>query len=246
MVLTSSLLDLFLALAYPQRCAICDASVEKRELGNCCQSCWLATRIFTERDRLCSKCGVALIKPPIESVLINAHCHRCDSHPFATARAIGLYSGALRETVLHLKQEPHLPRIVIEQLVGTLDRLELEPNTIIVPVPLHPIRLRTRGFNQAAVIANTVSRISGFPIASEVLIRTAESEKYRAGLDAKGRHDTVAKAFAVVHARVITGEYALLVDDVFTTGATVSACAEVLLAAGAKGVNVLTIARSRV
>jgi predicted amidophosphoribosyltransferase len=74
-------------------------------------------------------------------------------------------------------------------------------------------------------------------------VRVSESEKYRAGLDVKGRRDTVAEAFRVIHPRLVTGENVLLVDDVFTTGATVSACAEVLIAAGARSVFVLTLAR---
>ena len=76
------------------------------------------------------------------------------------------------------------------------------------------------------------------------LVRVSSTEKYRAGLDAKGRQDTVAGAFEVRHPRLIANEDILLVDDVFTTGATVSACAEALLAAGARKVFVLTIARA--
>jgi predicted amidophosphoribosyltransferase len=76
------------------------------------------------------------------------------------------------------------------------------------------------------------------------LVRVSSSEKYRAGLDAKGRRDTVAGAFEVRHPRLIAKQDILLVDDVFTTGATVSACAEALITAGAKNVFVLTISRA--
>jgi predicted amidophosphoribosyltransferase len=72
----------------------------------------------------------------------------------------------------------------------------------------------------------------------------SSSEKYRAGLDAKGRQETVAGAFEVLHPRLVENEDILLVDDVFTTGATVSACAEALKTAGAKNVLVLTVARA--
>jgi len=81
------------------------------------------------------------------------------------------------------------------------------------------------------------------PVDEVSLMRTAHSDRYRAGLDAKGRQATVENAFAVRYPRLVTGESILLVDDVFTTGATVSSCAEVLIAAGASDVFVLTIAR---
>ena len=111
-------------------------------------------------------------------------------------------------------------------------------------MPLHARRLRSRGFNQASILAHALSRGLRIPLDEVSLVRVSSSEKYRAGLDAKGRQDTVAGAFEVRHPRLIANEDILLVDDVFTTGATVSACAEALLAAGAKTVFVLTIARA--
>ena len=105
-------------------------------------------------------------------------------------------------------------------------------------------RLKTRGFNQASVIGQTVSKVLKLPLDEVSLVRVSTTEKYRAGMDTKGRRDTVAGAFRVVHPRIVAGENILLVDDVFTTGATISACAEVLTNAGAKNVFVLTIGRA--
>ena len=82
------------------------------------------------------------------------------------------------------------------------------------------------------------------PLDEVSLVRVSSTEKYRAGLDAKGRRDTVTGAFEVRHPRLIANENVLLVDDVFTTGATVSACAAALLGAGAHNVFVLTISRA--
>jgi ComF family protein len=123
-------------------------------------------------------------------------------------------------------------------------REPLNVSTRIVPVPLHPERMRTRGFNQASIVAHALSKSLRLRVDEETLLRVSASEKYRAGLDAKGRHDTVAGAFEVSHPRLVANEDILLVDDVFTTGATVSACAEALLAAGAGNVRVLTVARA--
>jgi ComF family protein len=171
-------------------------------------------------------------------------CLRCDSQPFTAARAVGFYEGALRETLLLLKRQPYLSAHVEELLVAAAMREPLNASTRILPVPLHPKRQRSRGFNQASVIAELLSKRLQLPLDEVSLVRVSATEKYRAGLDAKGRRDTVAGAFEVRHPRLVANEDILLVDDVFTTGATVSACAEALIEAGAKSVYVLTVARA--
>jgi ComF family protein len=155
-----------------------------------------------------------------------------------------MYEGALRESVLMLKRQPCLPRHVESLLATTLRREPLSLSTRVVPVPLHPKRLKSRGFNQASIVAEAVSRAVKLPLDEVSLVRVSSTEKYRAGLDRKGRRDTVAGAFTVSHPRLVAGETILLVDDVFTTGATVSACAEALVESGARDVFVLTIGRA--
>ncbi|HET9479094.1 MAG TPA: phosphoribosyltransferase family protein, partial [Pyrinomonadaceae bacterium] len=172
-------------------------------------------------------------------------CRRCDSQSFTAARAVGSYENALRQSVLSLKRQPHVSSHLTDLLVAVARREPLAGITRIVPVPLHEKRVRERGFNQAAVIAGVLSKQLELPLDEASLWRIGASEKYRAGLDAKGRRDTVAGAFAVRHPRLVAGENILLVDDVFTTGATVNACAEVLLGAGARQVSVLTVARGK-
>ncbi|HUS12487.1 MAG TPA: phosphoribosyltransferase family protein, partial [Pyrinomonadaceae bacterium] len=115
--------------------------------------------------------------------------------------------------------------------------------TQIIPVPLHAEREKDRGFNQAVLIGRELSRATSLPLNAVSLVRVKNIKRHRAGMDAKGRKDTVTDAFRVVHPALIAGERILLVDDVFTTGATVSSCAGALLEAGAAEVFVLTIAR---
>lgn len=227
--------DSLLTLAYPQVCAICDRSVEQRRFGVACEACWNATQIFSGKETICLKCGMRDY----------ARCSRCDSQAFSAARAVGLYEGALRESVLSLKRQPYLAPHLEALLLATASRDPLNVSTRIVPVPLHAKRMRSRGFNQASVIARALSKSLELPVDEVSLLRVSSAEKYRAGLDVKGRRDTVTGAFEVRHPRLIEGESVLLVDDVFTTGATVSACAEALVSAGAKAVLVLTIARGR-
>jgi ComF family protein len=212
--------DALLTLAYPQICVICGQSVEQRRFGVACKSCWKETRIFTdgEADRV--------------------------SPEFTVARAVGIYEGALRESVLLLKRQPFVPRHVQRLLADAASREPFDSGTRVVPVPLHPRRLKTRGFNQAAILGSALSKEMKLPLDEVSLLRVTSTEKYRAGLDRKGRRDTVAGAFEVAHPRLVAGENILLVDDVFTTGATVSACTEALLTARAANVFVLTLARA--
>ena len=225
--------DAVLTLAYPQTCAICARSVEQRRFGVACESCWKETRIFTDDDEICWKCGAP-----------GPACGRCKPLAFTIARAVGTYQGALRESALMLKRQSYVPRHVEDLLVTAAVRAPLHKSTTVMPVPLHPIRLRARGFNQASILAQVLSKSLGLPLDEGSLSRVSWSDKYRAGLDEKGRHDTVAGAFKVTHPGLVAGWDILLVDDVFTTGATVSACAEVLITAGANRVFVLTLARA--
>ncbi|HEY6805497.1 MAG TPA: hypothetical protein VI306_18110 [Pyrinomonadaceae bacterium] len=149
----------------------------------------------------------------------------------------------MRASVLQLKRQPHVAAKLVSLLVATAQRAPLNQSKVIIPVPLYPEREKRRGFNQAAEIAQALASELQLPLNMQSLVRVTAATKYRAGLDAKGRLDTVADAFEVRVPRLIENENILLVDDVFTTGATASSCASSLLAAGARSVNVLTLAR---
>ncbi|MEK6279922.1 MAG: ComF family protein [Acidobacteriota bacterium] len=235
--------DSLLALVYPQSCAICSASVESRAHGVACSRCWQQTHIFTGRETLCWKCGLpSLGSAPVEKQE-EVRCRRCDDLEFTAARACGVYEGALRASVLSLKRQPHACARVLALLVETQSRYPLVQATRIVPVPLHAEREKARGFNQAGLIARKLSLGSGVPLDDISLVRTSHTDRHRAGMDATDRRKTVDDAFRVVRPAMVAGERILLIDDVFTTGATVSSCAKALLEAGAAEVFVLTLAR---
>ena len=251
-MLLTRVYDALLTVAYPQVCRVCGGSVERRSLGVACEQCWDSTRIFTGTETICWKCGAL---SPATGVEIGAdlrtgggtyvRCRRCDSQAFTAARAVGLYEKALRASVLESKRRPHLGSFLINLLVGAAQREPLNQATRIVPVPLHHKRLKERGFNQAAVIAQALAKHLPLPLDETSLVRIRGSERYRAGLDPQGRRDTVTGAFRVRYPRLIADETILLVDDVFTTGATVNACAEALIKAKARRVFVLTVARGK-
>lgn len=236
--------DAALALVYPQPCAICGRNVESRHDGVACAPCWAATRFYGREDTLCWKCGALSSARVIEDRRRSVRCGRCDEDAFALARACGSYDGALRASILQLKRQAHVPARLVSLMHELQQREPLNTAELIVPVPLHESRERERGFNQAAVIARELARVTKLPFDEHSFVRRLHTERHRGGMDAKARRQSVADAFAVRRNDLIAGKRVLLVDDVFTTGATVSACAETLKRAGASDVLVLTIARA--
>jgi competence protein ComFC len=240
----SHLADAALALVYPQACAVCGASVESRYDGVACASCWRATRLFEENATLCWKCGAFTEAAVSEDRRTNIRCGKCDDDAFTAARACGFYEGALRASVLELKRQPHVSRRLADLMTAALRRPPLRSANLIIPVPLHSERERERGFNQAALLARELARLSQLPLDEYSVARRVHTERHRAGMDARARRDSVADAFAIRHPKLVAGQRVLLIDDVFTTGATVSTCAAVLKEAGAEEVLVLTVAHA--
>jgi ComF family protein len=240
---TNNLYDAALALLYPQPCAVCGGSVEARADGIVCAACWAQTRIFSEDDTLCWKCGALALGSVAEERRREVRCRRCDDEYFTAARACGAYEGALRASVLALKHEPNVSRRLAELLFETQSRAPLNNATLIIPLPLHPERERERGFNQAAVLGRALAHLTNLPLDEWSLTRSIHTEQHRAGMDVRARRETVAGAFKVERPRLVEDERILLIDDVFTTGATVSTCARALREAGATEVFVLTVAR---
>src|ERR1041384_3834816 len=241
--LASHAYDAALALVYPQPCAICGRSVESRHDGVVCAACWVATPLYSCQDTLCWKCGALSLATVLEAKRKQVRCGRCETDAYTFARACGSYDGALRASILQLKRQPHVPARLISLSHEVQQREPLNAAELIVPVPLHESRERERGFNQAGVIARELARATKLPLDTHCVVRRLHTERHRAGMDAKARRKSVEGAFVVRRNDFVAGKRVLLVDDVFTTGAKVSACAETLKKAGAEEVFVLTVAR---
>ena len=225
--------------ALPPRCPSCGTIVPQPHLF--CLTCW--NRLTFLGEPCCARCGL----PFAYSSEAGAECGRCLSEPppFDRLRAAVAYDPVARKVALKLKYSGRPG--VAETLAGLMAR-HLRPagdaERLLMPVPLHRWRLWRRGYNQSALIAESLSRRSAIPAASSLLLRTRHTPPLR-GLGRSERAAAVRGAFALAEgARArVEGRHIVLVDDVFTSGATAGACARVLKRAGAAQVDILCWAR---
>jgi len=229
------------SIIYPQECRVCSGEVDDVDDGVACAVCWDETRFFSGKEMLCRKCGAFFAA---EAAAVPVSCHKCDEHHYDKAMALGVYEKGLAASILHLKAVPRLPRRVVVAIeaahgFGVLDGIDL-----IIPVPLSRMRRHERGFNQAEIIADAVSRVVGVAVDRMSLTRTVHTPMHRVGMDQKARELTIDKAFQVKRPKLVAGKDVLLVDDVLTSGATASQSAKILKKNGAGRVNVFALARA--
>lgn len=230
-------LEGLLNLLFPPRCQVCG------DFGDfpLCPTCLVG--FPTIHPPVCQRCGKPL-RGPSSLVFTCIPCRKSKS-AVDLIRAYGMYDGSLREAIhaLKFRRKKVLARPLGNLMAGVST---MWPSVFdaqaVVPVPLHPRRLRERGFNQAHLLAEVVAACLGIPLLSSVLWRTRATPA-QAGLVREARLVNVQGAFAS-DPEMVEGSSILLVDDVLTTGATVEACASALKSAGAKKVTVLVLARS--
>ncbi len=233
--------DSLLTLAYPQVCLVCSNSVENSADGVVCRKCWRKTRIFSGDETLCAKCSAFLQEKPSR---YKTFCRRCDEHFYDASQSAGLYENALAASVIHLKREPFVCKTLKDIFTSTFEDSLFHDSTVIIPVPLSKRRFLERGFNQAEILADILAKEFNLKIDKKSLARKIHTPVHRAAMDRRARELTVENAFEVTHPKIIKGEKILLIDDVFTSGATTSFCAKALKKKGADKVYVLTIARA--
>lgn len=183
---------------------------------------------------LCSKC---------RSSLISVGHVDSDTGVIVSIHSIYAYDGAIRQAILQLKYNN------VKALASPLGRLMKRyiksnplPVDTLVPVPLHPRRLRQRGYNQSLLLARQLGRLTALPVVDGALARRKNTVPQVTTSNMHARQLNVSDAF-ICRGRRLAGRHVLLIDDVCTTGATLAACADAMKAAGAASVRALTLAR---
>ncbi len=230
--------DALLAVLLAPACAACEAPIDAPTRGAVCPGCW--SRIVPIAPPACATCAEPLPSWRIISTE-QQRCPRCRRRGtlISRARSIGAYDGALRDIVHALKYDGR--RSLAAPLAARMrahGANVLDGADLVVPVPLHRSRLRRRGFNQAADLAQHL----GLPC--RAALRRIRPTSSQTELPAARRHANVRGAFAIRRGVRIEGSCVVLVDDVCTTGATLEACAAILMQAGAREVRALTAARA--
>lgn len=236
----SGLLD----LVYPPMCGICTEKVssEPYKTLSVCRGC--LAHIRKNPPPYCVTCGRSLAGST-QNVEV---CWECSGRNFYYERSWSgfLYEGILKEALLLLK---YSGRISISNLFSGLLVQFIRENPEIIKaidavaaVPLHRSRLREREFNQSGMMAGDVAEVFNVRDISKCLKRTVNT-KPQSSLDKKERFENVKDTFGVTGAELVAGKVILIIDDLFTTGATLNECAKVLKKAGAKKIHCLTLLR---
>lgn len=225
-----------LDFALPPRCASCGIIVDQP--GSFCAQCWGDVEWLTEG--VCNGCSIPL-EGSEEEV-----CGACLSDPLRIGQlsAATLYGETSRTLALKLKhgRRVALARSMARAMARRLWEVEPEGRPILLPVPLHRWRIWKRGFNQSALLARVLADDLGWEWSPDILLRK-RSTKPLGGMSRAQRHKTVRGAFDVADGSILAGRHVMLVDDVYTTGSTVEACAIALQRAGAGQVDAVVWSR---
>lgn len=229
-------------IIFPPRCVTCNVLLDEGEGPHFCSVC--TGHIGFIGRPLCPRCGVPFAGGDTDDHL----CGDCLMHepPFSIARALGRYEGTLLHAIHRFK---YGGKIALGEILGALmaefpyPRFSFAHYSLLIPVPLHPKRLRQRMFNQSVILARTIGKHVSLPLEIMTLRRSVYTEP-QVNLGKSERKLNVSGAFVVDRADRIVDERIILVDDVYTTGSTVKECATALKKSGAEEVAVLTLARA--
>lgn len=235
------LLNALLDFIFPPLCHICKSFIPDAGALHICHACRGELQMVT--SPLCRICGIPFIGAGDDHA-----CGKClgDRPAFDAARAAMIHEGAVRHLLHAFKYEnkTHLRRPLALLTMERLgDFISQEQPELILPVPLHIERLRKRGFNQAVLLGELLSREWGIPMQRRALLRLRRTEP-QVALSAVERRINVKNAFGVAKGASLAGKGILLLDDVFTTGSTVDECARILKNNGAARIIVATVARA--
>lgn len=230
-----------LALLYPEVCQLCKAEPATPRDGFVGRQCWSQVRFI--RPPFCQRCGLPFAGD-LTTAFVCANCQEMNLH-FTSARSAVAAKTVVLEAIHRFKYsralwfENFLAGLLVREAAPALRGQGWD---CLVPVPLHPLKEREREFNQSVLLARHLSRAAGLPC-EETILRRAKPTATQTHLKRDARAENMRSAFAVRPGIRLAGRRIVLLDDVFTTGATTNDCARALRAADAEEVCVWTVAR---
>lgn len=240
--MSSSVFAGLIDLLFPPSCVTCGVSLAEGQGPHFCPDCTEGIKFIA--SPLCTRCGI-----PFSGVAGDDHlCGDCLDRepPFSSARAVGSYEGTLLEAIHQFKYRGRVAvgEVLAEVMAGYgYPSFSPAEYSLVIPVPLHTRKLRQRMFNQSVVLARGVARRHGLSLDVTALRRFVFTEpQINLGRDARAAN--VRGAFGLAAPERVAGKRIILVDDVFTTGSTITECCRVLRKGGAAEVAVLTLARA--
>jgi len=235
------------SILFPAPCRVCSEILDTGCRIPFCRACFA---VLSQKlpEPLCAQCGRPIVSTAVSGGVSLPRCHLCRNglYHFDLARSHGAYTPPMSRAILLLKYGNVTPLggWFAGQLAGLLERqLPDLAADVVVPVPLDAGRLRERGYNQAELIARPLARLLRIPFRSCLLVRTRPRPN-QLRLTRRERWETVRGAYATHKTAQVDKLRVLLVDDVFTTGATLDACSRALKTAGAARVVGVTVARA--
>ncbi len=231
------LLAKFLNVLYPPKCISCNRNVD--DIHVFCQRCWARIEFISSPS--CKKCCI-----PLPTDYLGEKCGKCiEFNPiFDKCISIFRYDNFTKKLIHDFKfnDKSHYGKSFAKLIIRKAGRLIYEAD-LILAVPMHKINLRLRKYNHALLIVKNICKLSDKPFNVDLLVKSKQSPS-QIGLSRSERMRNLDNTFSITKSSLIKGKVIVLVDDVMTTGATANECAKTLRKAGAKRVNIVTVART--
>ena len=237
---SSLLRDIFetaVVFLYPAKCRVCEEALGVTSMPYICDDCWRDIQFL--EPPWCDICGT----PGVDGL-----CDACAISPprYGKLRSIAFYQTTLQQAIHLFKFEKK--KVLAQHLIQLTNACMptdccIAEYDFVLPIPVHKKRLRERGFNQAELLANAIAETQGVPVLTDVLIRHRHTVA-QSSLDREARQQNIIGAFEICHPEIISGKRLLVIDDVFTTGATIREAVSELWTADPAEIDVLTVART--
>lgn len=236
----ANLFSKIINILLPPRCVKCGKIITSAD--GLCEDCFNEVNFITHP--FCAKCGMPFENAPNAKDLLCGHCIQDTKSPFHLSRSALKYDDNSKPLILAFKfmDKTENARVFAKWMKIAGEDIFASGVDLIIPIPLHYTRLVKRRYNQSAILASELSKLTGLMVDYDSVVRHIKTRP-QVEFSGHARVKNVQGVFSIKHLDKIKGQRILLLDDVMTTGSTLKECAKALLKAGAKSVDTLTVAR---